>query len=556
MKHSTTSDSRRWVRVTAVVAAVAVLAGCASPFHFSKRMDTYLPPAGGEAPAKEKKLAGDLHLSLAALQEQRQLLWQAAGETETMKNATALLLIGGASAGIYRGLRGEESKGWLQRAGLIGGALFTGATFLEPTARQKIYLQGSASLSCLALATAPYEMPQGDYDKIREHIAGARIGVEKLASALRFAGRYDRNSETWWLVRGGWNKLRWASEVLESADAALGNVERAGPRLRDMTAMLASDVAHQVNEVTKSLEKLPDAILALKPNANLILGQTIFELPAKESKDSDPPGTSNENPKDDDKKGDGDTAAEGGCKAAAAPKASPDATKKAEAAAVAANAAASAASAAASAASAAAADVRKVLLNAQGQATVAAAATAAARAAEIDAQAKLERQRQRADREAAEAAGKAAEKAADKPRAEQLRKALEAAVAQLDPHLGPVASFVERIASARRALALPKGCGEQSTIEFVPAKRNVVLQPGESFQIVVQGDAGRARADFLGNTVGREVLDLSMPLTQSSTSVRMTAGTAVPKAVNTVVRITDSKGQQNFDVNVKVCPAS
>ena len=89
-------------RLTATATALGLLvgtAGCASPYHFSSRLDTRLPSDGGEAAPASTPLAGDLHLSLAALMGQRRQLWQAAGETELMKNATAFGLIGlGAAA--------------------------------------------------------------------------------------------------------------------------------------------------------------------------------------------------------------------------------------------------------------------------------------------------------------------------------------------------------------------------------------------------------------------------------------------------------------------------
>ena len=139
--------------------------------------------------------------------------------------------------------------------------------------------------------------------------------------------------------------------------------------------------------------------------------------------------------------------------------------------------------------------------------------------------------------------------------AKELRESLGKATATLDKHLGAVASFVKRIASARNGLELPKGCGAATPVRLVPDKRELLLQAGESFQFVLEGDSGKAAASYLGLSLPPDVLDITMPLFQATTAVRLSAGTAATRAVSTVVRISDSKREQNFDITVKVCPA-
>jgi hypothetical protein len=545
-------------RLTAAAVALALLlgsAGCASPYHFSQRLDTRLPQTGPDVPGD--KLAGDLHLSLAALMDQRRLLWQAAGEAEHMKNATALGLIGLSAAAIYRGARYTDNKGWMQRAGLAGATVWAGATWLEPSARQSIYLQGAVSLTCLALATAPYEMTTKEYETIKDHIAGARMGLEQLATALRLAGRYEKYSETYWLVYGGWNKLRWANRVLDSADVAMGNLEQAGPRLRDMTALLTSDVATQVKNVSKDLSELPAAITSLKPSVAKLLGADVFAPPPKGDDDKPPPepprappdpGTNAPKP--------ASAPQDPQCGAGTPAPVNPALAKlgkQVEIAAAAASGAAQAATAAASAASAAANDPAKKARNTPkstpaevAQARVAAQAAVAASAAEARKK-EVEAERQRFAKENAEKM--------DIAHAKELRESLGKATNKLDEHLGAVASFVKRIAAARNGLELPKGCGAATPVRLVPDKRELLLQAGESFQFVLEGDSGKAAASYLGPSLPPEVLDITMPLVQATTAVRLSAGTAATRVVSTVVRVSDSKREQNFDITVKVCPA-
>jgi len=544
-------------RLTATAVALALLlgsAGCASPYHFSPRLDTRLPQAGAE-PSGEP-LAGDLHLSLAALMDQRRLLWQAAGEAEQMKTATALGLIGLGAAAIYRGARYTDNKGWMQRAGLAGATVWAGATWLEPSARQSIYLQGAVSLTCLALATAPYEVSVEEYKKIKAEIRMARNGLEELATALRLAGRYKKHSETWWLVRGGWNKLRWANRVLDGADVALGNIEQAGPRLRDMTALLTSDVATQVHRVTKDLSELPAAISSLKPNVAKLVGADVFLLPQKETANEDPPAASSErdSPETADKpaKAPKDPQCGAGTPAPVSPVLA-ILGKQVETAAAAASSAAKSATAAASAASAVtnsnaqkrkdAPKINKAELAERKLAVATALAASAAEAREKEEKRELER---RAKEQAARM---------DAINAMSLRDRLTTATTNLDKHLGAVASFVQRVAAARDGLGLPKGCGAATSVRLVPDKRELVLQAGESFQFVLEGDSGKAAAAFLGLSLMPDVLDITMPLIQATTAVRLSAGTAATRAVSTVVRISDSRREQSFDITVKVCPA-
>lgn len=531
-------------RISVCAVALALLlssTGCATPYVFSNRLDTRLQPASSPVEAERKgALAGDLHLSLEALMDQRRLFWLEAGQIEQMKNATALGLIGLGAAGLYRGLQGDSSSGWLKRAGLLSAATYAGASWFEPSERQKIYLQGALSLTCLSLATAPYEMSKDDYIKLKEDIADSRAGVEALASAVRMVGAYSPYSDTWWLVRGGWNKLRWASKVLDSADVAMGNLEKAGPRLRDMSAMTASEVATQVNRISKDLSQVTDAIAKLKPNANLLIGSVVFPPEPKDQADEDAPVAGGAGPNSEKEAGKESASKDAQCSASApvptptpestpAPALAPELAKAVKQATAAAAAASAAAGLAKRDASRSAGSANKA---AEAAKLAVAAATSAASAAEAMAKLKTDEERTR----------------------DALIARLRAASDKIDKSLGSVISFVQRVAQAQRADALPAACGS-AAVTLVPAKDSIVLQPGERFQFLLQGDSGRASAEILGMGLPGDLLDLSMPLSQSSSIVRITASQQAPKTVvNTVVRISDSKGQQNFDIAVKLCP--
>ena len=543
---------RRWTAATTALALLLGSTGCASPFHFSSRLDTRLSGEPGLAPAATEPLAGDLHLSLAAMMGQRRELWQAAGETEKMKNATALGLIGLSAAALYRGVRYTDNKGWLQRAGLLGAATYAGATWLEPSARQTIYLQGAMSLTCLALATAPYEMTKTEYASTKEHIAQARHGLEMLASELRLVGRYTKKSETWWVVRGGWNKLRWASRVLDSADVAMGNIEQAGPNLRDMTALLASEVATQVNRVSKNLSELQDAIAMLKPNVAKLVGADVLTPLKKDALDQDPPSGSTAPGIDPN----ADSGAEKAAGESAATPKDPQCSESAAPAPAATQQPAKPDSSAdpkdnTSAESAAVKHVVQKVMIALGvkqvkeskPAAPAAPAIGAAEAAKKELEAK--RRRDATDRANQE----------DVERANELRRRLMTAAKLIDAHLGPVASFVQRVASARNGLELPRVCGAAVAVKLVPDRRELVLQSGESFQFVLEGDSGKAAASYTGLSLSTDILDISMPLVQATSAVRFTAGSAAKKSVTTTIRISDSRREQNFDITVKVCPS-
>jgi len=78
-------------RLAATAAAPALLgsAGCALPYH-SRCGSIHACPETGDVKA-EGGLAGDLHLYLAALMDQRLLHWNAADEAEQVKAATTRL---------------------------------------------------------------------------------------------------------------------------------------------------------------------------------------------------------------------------------------------------------------------------------------------------------------------------------------------------------------------------------------------------------------------------------------------------------------------------------
>ena len=542
------------VTVFALAASLAV-SGCATSFPYSPRLDPQVLAASAPG-ATSRELAGDLHLALAALQDQRRLMLAEAGLMGNLNNAAGLGLLGIGSAAVYRGVRKLDSAQWLQRTGLLAALGYGIHQWVRPVERQQLYGEGAMALTCMALAATPYEMDVADYKAMLEHVRKARGGLESLASELRLAGKYPYRQEAWWLVRGGWNKLRWAGEALRNADAALGQIESTGPRLLNMVNQLSQRSDAELVKVNGDVTKIAAAIAALKPNANLLLGVDAFKLPTREETDDDPPEGSTDNSSDNG----GATGATGATGSTAGTKddAACPAAKTAQAPAPTASAtdaeqkalkAAASANAAAAAASSAAGDVRKVLLAAQGQAAVKAAATASARVAEIDAEGRLRKQ-------IADAALRESERLKERDEATHVREGLARAMKKIDDDLGPVVSFVNRVASARRIVSLPEACGERvEAVTLSPARRSVVLQPGESFQFVLNGDTGKASAQFLSYAPPANELDLSMPLTQAVPAVRLRAGSTIRETVNTTVRITDSRGRQSFEVQVKVCPS-
>ena len=52
-------------------------------------------------------------------------------------------------------------------------------------------------------------------------------------------------------------------------------------------------------------------------------------------------------------------------------------------------------------------------------------------------------------------------------------------------------------------------CGA-ATVARVPAKSELALQPGESFQFMRQGDSGQSGAELLGDPLPREVVDIGV----------------------------------------------
>lgn len=538
------------------LAAAVALSGCASAYNFSPQLDTHVPRSGGASPAlrgPSDGLAGDLDLALAGLMDQRRQLWAAAGELDQMKNATVLGLIGLGAAGLYRGLESELNKGWLARAGLLASATYTGAQFLEPDARRQVNLQGAAALTCLALATAPYEMTKKEQAKVKQSIADARVGLEQLSSALRSVGQVTKGSETYWVVRNGWNKLRFANGVLRSADAAMGAIEATGPRLRDTAALLASDTAQQVSQVSKRLEDLPAALEKLRPNVALLIGTPLPAVPPPGG-NAEPPGVVDEQGKAVSPAADPEAAA-GAAGAAAsceAPKSTgADTAKSAPTTDTAAP--PSDADKRLAAIEAAIEQINKRLTNAAGRAKASAqAASKPAQTAQEAAQ-QAAAQRQAAQEKALKQAQLRAMEQAQLP---VLRERLQKAMAALDQHLGAVSSFALRVTSAQKRQELPKVCQAAAVVTLVPDQRAITLQAGETFQFLLEGDSGRATASQVGETVGREVLDISMPLGAGAagTAVRLSAGKPIKQAANTVVRLSDSRGQQSWDVSVKVCP--
>ena len=500
-------------RRTVLALALSVgLSGCMSlnPYKFSERLDTN--EVKRKMAPEKVALAGDLHLALDGLMHQRRLLWEGAGDTETMKNMTALTLVGLTSQAIYKGLLDELPKRWLQRSGLAGAALFGGSLWLEPSKRQKVYLAGSTALSCLALTSAPYEMTQIEFEKATKNLALARKHLEEVFSILHTMGATGpRDSHESRVVKGAWSKAVFADKVLSATERALGSIEQAGPHLRDMTALLTEETAKQTLAFSRDLTTLPEVLKSLRPNATLFAGGAdIFKLPEPE-KDA-PGGDASPPPNDDKPKAPSDVT----CKPPKATEAAPNAPVVTPA----------------------------LVLAAQ---NAAAAASASAKAAKADAD--------RADAASKVAVSGEAASAAVAWRAHRMT-ALQIALSKMSGPLGASVSLVRRLNEARSTQQLPKACtGEDSVrhVRLVPDIDSITLYPGQSFQFVYEGDEGRAQAHFIGTAIPSSQLSVAQLTEMRTTTVRVMAGAKVPDEMQTTLRMSDSRGANTQSVSVKLC---
>lgn len=486
-------NAQRRRALALMCAALSTLTGCVTnPYVFSPQLNTYRLADGSPGAPKQDPapLAGRLDLALIGLMDQRALLWKAANDTETMKNWTALGLIGLGAVGIYKGLDAEVHKTWLRKAGLGAAAVYAGATWFEPTARQRIYLAGAMSLTCMALTVAPYEMTQEDFKEEIKNLNDARDKLERLYAALAMTpSNLDKPTQD--KVRKAESFKRFATAVLNSADETLGNIEKVGTRLRDMAALTASKVSDEVSSTSKDLPQLETVIKSLQPQANLLLGSQIFAPPPPQSSD-DKDGT----PADPTKAKSTDAASTGTC-AGPKPGSKPDTPP-------------------AAGSDAKGADAPKPK-------TSKLVAPAGAASAPPD----------------------------TPPPPVELGN-LEHALNELSKPLGRAVSLVRRVQAARSGQDLPQACGTKS-ITLFPGDRSIVLQPGTSFQYLLSGDEGRPGVQVVTAAPPTDVLDISLPATQAATTVRFSAGPAIKKQVDTIVRITDSGKTQQFDITVRVC---
>lgn len=506
--------SARSMRLTASTLAVStMLSACTlglNPYIFNKELNTYKP-----RPSKtETGLAGGLDQALLALTAQRADLWDAAGSTEVMKNWTALGLLGLGAAGIYKGIHSSVSDNTLAKVGLAGAAIYGGASWLEPSKRQRIYLAGAMSLTCLALSTAAYEMSQTDFDNYVIAVQAARGDLESIFSILRTIGPTgERNSGESKIVSAAWKRAVFADRALSAAEETLGNIEKVGPRLRDLTALTASEVSKLVDSVGHDLSEVKAAIAQLKPDTNALMGTEIFALPKPEDREADAPADS---PSAEAK----DAGAAVACdpapaKEAAKSEATKDATKKGTDAGV-------------EAGNKAKKDKANTL-----DKLIAAAASAAASAA---------------------VSAAASSPLPTPPRRDfDVRlEALRVAMVALDKNLGPAISMTRRVKAARERQALPESCGERPS-ELVPNERSIAMRPGSSYQWLLPAETGKPSVQYMTEVLSSDVLDISLPLIATGAAVRLKAGNTIGKDMTTIIRIGGSTTKAYYDIAVKMC---
>lgn len=488
MNNSNVPASRaRTLSVIGLITSLA-LSGCATKnFVISPK----LHQRSAEAPTQDLALAGGLQYSLDALYDQRRLFWEAAEEIEAGKSITALGLMGLAGAGIYRGAQGTANAGWMQRAGLAGSLTWAGATWFEPNARQKIFLAGADSLTCLASISVAYEMPKEQHTFLMNQIGVSRGHLESLFSQRRLL-QANGLPASHPALKAIDQKTKYAQRVLNEADKAMGNLDSVGTRLRGLTALTSAKVAREINEVSQDLEKLPAAIASLKPQANLLMGAKVFDV--SQPPDPDSPATDATGGKSDAKSDSSDCPA---------PAPATTSTPNADAA------------------------NKPPGGNDKGKGKT-------------------------TSHLGTSPAAPQATPATPTTLSPEQQTALSKSMQDLDTQLGPVVSFVQRIAQATRLNKLPAAC-VQDSIELVPDKRSLVLSTAQSFQFLLEGDPGRAQVQIIGESLEPGTLDISSPLDKGQNLIRVALKSAPTETVQTTLRITDSKGQVHFDVALKLC---
>lgn len=165
--------------------ASCALTGCAalSPQIFSDRLSpprSISSPLGGtSAPNPTESAKPTVPQARADVESVQKKYVKAVQELSQITPGTSVALIGLSAAALYKALTGGSSGG-IAALGVAGsGAWATGAT-LTSQPRQRVYVQGIRSLSCVITAAAPYDRDKTWTDGLDTQIKNAAIAAEDL----------------------------------------------------------------------------------------------------------------------------------------------------------------------------------------------------------------------------------------------------------------------------------------------------------------------------------------------------------------------------------------
>ena len=277
------NDRRRW-SCLAVALVLGGLAGCVPLINPRVHEPNYRSPeqpAAGYSTAQDWCPQGQdydpgICTSLAYAYNYQLRFAKAAAADASFRSATGALAIPVGAAALYYGVTRVGTPQRVAGMSVTGAALYSSATWLTSTTKQKVYLAGSQATLCAMYAASPFLLTQVERTRFNAEIDALAGSDQQLATAIdTIAAQDDGSTDFTRLLARARSVHQDASNLLGEAYEIDAAIARAGFVLRNRVDMIAAKVQDQLVDQAPSLESLLSLIGNMDKTANSFAHATL-----------------------------------------------------------------------------------------------------------------------------------------------------------------------------------------------------------------------------------------------------------------------------------------
>ncbi|MEO7323395.1 MAG: hypothetical protein ABIW82_01050 [Dokdonella sp.] len=200
---------------------------------------------------------------------------KAAATDATFRTTAGALAIPIGAAALYYGVTGIGTPHRIAGLSVGGAALYSSATWLSSTPKQKIYMAGAQATLCAMYAAGPFLLREDARARFDTEIDALSNADQKLVAVIDRAAAQSDGGALAAALSQARSVHQDASNLLGEAYEIAGAIARAGFVLRNRVDMIAAKVQDQLVDQEPSLQSLLSLIGSMNQTANTFAHATL-----------------------------------------------------------------------------------------------------------------------------------------------------------------------------------------------------------------------------------------------------------------------------------------